>query len=180
MPFLCWLLLLFSFVSSGEALSIYPKAKENWVMNKKYKQLAFFTLALGYSVSGLFKLVSPSWIDGHAIRDSINWIWSRDYFYTKFYLLLPDYIMNLVTWSSLLAELFFLPLIVFKFTRPLMWLVLTMMQINILLLLDIMDLTLGVLIFHLFVFNIDWFFDINWSFQIRKIIFHKWSQKHPV
>ena len=166
MPFLCWLLLLFSLVRSGEVLSLYPKARTNWQMDKRYKQLAFFTLALGYSVSGLFKLVSPSWIDGHAIKDSINWIWSRDYFYTKFYLALPDYIMNVVTWCSLLAELLFLPLSIFKFARPLMWLALTMMQINILFLLDMMDLTLGVLIFHFFVFNINWF-NINWGFNTK-------------
>jgi len=151
MPFICWLLLLFSFVQSGEKLSF--RAREDWQLPKQYKQIAFFTLALGYSVSGLFKLVSPSWIDGHAIKDSINWIWSRDYAYTKFYLSLPDYLMNFVTWGSLLAELLFLPLSIFKFARPIMWLALSLMQINILLLLDIMDLTLGVLIFHFFVFD---------------------------
>ncbi len=154
MPFICWLLLLFSFVQSGEKLSFRPK--EDWHMAKEYKQLAFFTLALGYSVSGLFKLVSPSWIEGHAIKDSINWIWSRDYFYTKFYSGLPDYLMNFVTWGSLLAELLFLPLSIFKFARPITWLALTLMQLNILLLLDIMDLTLGVLIFHFFVFDANW------------------------
>ena len=53
MPFLCWLLLLFGFVQSGERLSIYPKPKKDWRMDKRYKQLAFFTLALGYSVSAV-------------------------------------------------------------------------------------------------------------------------------
>ena len=64
--------------------------------------------------------------------------------------------MNFVTWGSLMAELLFLPLSVYKPFRAIMWLALSMMQINILLLLDIMDLTLGVLIFHFFVFDFQW------------------------
>lgn len=155
MPLVGWLLLCYAFIEKGEPLSV-TKKNPSWKLNPAYKTLALFTLGVAYSFSGIFKFLSPSWIDGNAIEDSLKWIWSRDWIYVDLYLGMPKLILNCVTWISLFGELLFLPLCFFKLGRPIAWLVVTMMQINILLLLDIIDLTTGVLIFHAFVFDVRW------------------------
>jgi len=113
-------------------------------------------MALSYSVSGLFKLTSPSWVEGTAITQALNWLWARDWFLVDLLLMLPDGFRAGITWFTLFLELLYAPLCLSSMGRKLAWLAMVGIHINLLLLLDLADLSVGVLFMHFFVFDYRW------------------------
>ena len=159
MPFLGWLLLASALVPSGEPYClIAPKrSASDWQMPKELFWGASLIMALSYSVSGLFKLLSPSWVEGTAITQALDWMWSRDWFYVDFFLALPDIFRRCIAWFALFLELLYAPMCISRFGRKICWFAMVGMHINLLLLLDLVDLTIGVLFMHFFVFDCSWF-----------------------
>jgi hypothetical protein len=64
--------------------------------------------------------------------------------------------MKLSTWASLFLEISFLPLGIFDRLRLPYWVSFMVMHLGILSLIDFTDLTLGVLMIHLFTFDGRW------------------------
>jgi hypothetical protein len=64
--------------------------------------------------------------------------------------------MKLATWSVLALELAFAPLALFRHIRPLIWLAMVSLHLTLLLLINFADLTLGMLLVHLFTFDPAW------------------------
>ena len=162
-PLIGWLLLATLFVPSGEPLSIRRYRNSSWQLPKALYIGAWAVLAACYSLSGLYKLLSPSWLDGSALAQTLRWTWARDYWYPDLLLSAPEIMQQSATWITLVLELGFIFCVFFPKGRMFAWWAMTLTHLNILLLLDLTDLTLGVLMFHLFVLDTSWF-----SFSRRK------------
>jgi predicted DCC family thiol-disulfide oxidoreductase YuxK len=113
-------------------------------------------LALSYTVSGLHKLGSPSWLDGSALSELTRNPLARDYFVTTLFSQAPWWITAVCTWGALGLEILFAPLALFRLTRPWVWLAMVGLHLGILSMVSFADLTLGMLLVHLFTFDEGW------------------------
>ena len=114
--------------------------------------------AMGYTISGLHKLQSPSWIDGSALSHVLMSPLSRNNALCHFLLHTSPIILRISTWASLFAEISFFPLGLFYHTRKLYWFIFLALHIGVLLLVNFTDLTLGILTMHFFLFDSRWLF----------------------
>ncbi len=157
-PFVGWLLLACAVIPNESPLRPpLPRAEPDFSVPRSLHAGAWLLLGLGYTLSGLHKLGSPSWRDGTALRHVLELPLARDTGLRAALLGLPDGVFAVLTYGALFAELSALPLFVLRPTRPFAWLGLVAMQLGILCLLDFADLTLGLLLFHAFVFQPNWF-----------------------
>ncbi|MFT4176892.1 MAG: DCC1-like thiol-disulfide oxidoreductase family protein [Luteolibacter sp.] len=156
-PYIGLLLLLCALVPTGEPLSLSrPRNETPWFMPKWVFRCAWILLAAGYTFSGYTKLFSPSWIDGSAMSHLLHNPLARPGFMRDIMLALPSGFLALMTWSTLLAELAFLPLSLWKRTRPWIWLALVAMHLGIMFAVNFADLSIGMLMIHFFTFDPDW------------------------
>ncbi|CAF1405284.1 unnamed protein product [Rotaria magnacalcarata] len=114
--------------------------------------------ALGYTISGLHKLQSPSWIDGSALSHVLKSPLSRDNHLCHVLLEANPIILQISTWASLFAEISFVPLGLFYHTRKLYWFAFLALHLGVLLLVNFTDLTFGILAMHFFLFDPRWLF----------------------
>ncbi len=113
-------------------------------------------MAVAYTVSGLHKLGSPSWVDGSAFAELLKNPLARDTAFTHLLGYLPPFILRTMTWGALILEMAFAPLAIFATTRLSAWALMVMMHLGILLMVAFADLTIGMLILHLFTFDPRW------------------------
>jgi hypothetical protein len=140
MPYVGWLLLVYSvepYLTTKDKTTIY--------------YIAWFLMALGYTVSGLHKLQCPSWNDGSALEHVLRSPLARDNYLVDTLLRSP--FLKLMTWGSLFLEISFLPLGLFYYTRTLYSLLYLGFHLGILATINFVDLTLGVLMIHIFTFD---------------------------
>jgi hypothetical protein len=155
-PYVGWLLLACSVVPNERIYRAQLPKADDFRVPQILVVGGWLLLGLGYSLSGVHKLGSPSWLDGTALRHVLALPLARDTALHTFLLTLPDFAYQGLTWGSLFAELSALPLFLFSRTRPYAWCGLVAMQLGILTLLDFADLTLGMVLFHLFLFDPGW------------------------
>ncbi|MBK8091310.1 MAG: HTTM domain-containing protein [Verrucomicrobiaceae bacterium] len=117
---------------------------------------AWVLLAVGYTFSGITKLESASWIDGSAMIRLMENPLVRDWSPRVWMMALPAWMLQMLTWGTLALELLFLPLCTFANGRKWAWIAAVSMHLGILMLVDFADLTLGMLMVHLFVFDAAW------------------------
>ena len=117
---------------------------------------AFLALMAGYTYSGLMKLTAPSWINGDAVYMLITNPLARDWFVRDLLLLLPRTALKGLTWLALVGEIAALPLCLFSRGRFIAWSWMLAMHLGIVLVVDFADLTLGMVLAHLFVFDPAW------------------------
>lgn len=135
------------------------KVTEIWRMPPLIFWGAWFLMALGYSISGIHKLQCESWVDGTALLHVLESLLARN---NKLVTLMIEimnqhsWVLKLHTWTSLFLEITFLPLGIFDRLRFTYWISFMIMHIGILCLIDFTDLTLGVLMIHLFTFDSRW------------------------
>jgi len=160
MPFVGWLLLAHLFVPKAPFGSLAAKDRLDpgggWVMPRGIFFASWALLAISYTYSGVLKLDSPSWIDGTAIWHVLQNPLARPTFLREALLHFPEWFFKLATWSSLFLEVSFVFLALFRRVRPWAWLAIVMMHLGILLLVNFADLTVGMLMVHLFTFNPNW------------------------
>lgn len=113
-------------------------------------------MAASYSVSGFFKCAGPSWVDGTAIAQTLEWTWARDWWFSRLVLAAPAWVPHGMTWLTLFLETFCLPLMFTSWGRAVVWFGLVGMHLNIILLMDLFDLTSSVLLMHVFTFDPRW------------------------
>ena len=121
---------------------------------------SWILMNLGYTISGVHKLLTcESWRDGSALshvltsplaRSSNSWILSFLLFTC------PPLVLQLLTWFALFLESSAFPLGLFYYTRKWYWLLFVGMHFGILFVVNFTDLTLGVLMIHLFTFDARW------------------------
>jgi hypothetical protein len=153
-PYIGFLLLACAIVPNESLLrpSLPPAERDFGIPLPLYRG-AWLLLGLGYTVSGLHKLGSPSWRDGTALHHVLELPLARDTWLRTLLLTLPDGVFAWMTWGALAAEITALPLFLFRATRRFAWAGLIGMQLGILCLLDFADLTAGMLLIHAFVFE---------------------------
>lgn len=154
-PYIGLLLLLSALVPDGEGWGP-GTARADWRFPSSVYWTGWILLAAGYSYSGWMKLISPSWIDGSALSHILNNPLARPTTLRESLLHLPAIWLKLATWSSLVAELIFLPLSFCLTSRMIAWLALCILQIGVLCLVSFADLTVAMLLAHLFVFDPRW------------------------
>jgi len=142
-PYIGWLLLAFTLIEDD------PRSRTN----RKLKQMAWFLILMGYTISGLHKLQSPSWVDGSALRHILSSPIARDNIIRDTLLATPPIVLQIHTWAALSLELVSLPLGLFYYLKHWIWLALLLMNLGVLCLINFTDLTLGILIVHLFVIS---------------------------
>ena len=114
---------------------------------------AWILMAVAYSYSGYCKLISPSWMDGTALRHLLSNPLARDTALRTALLALPAWSLKAATWGALSLELAFAPLALFRRLRPFLWLTMVGLHMGLLVLVNLSDLTIGMLILHFFTFD---------------------------
>lgn len=159
LPYVGWLLLACAVLPDGEPWSMWPRRRDGWQMHPWILAGAWLLLGAGYTFSGVHKAASESWQNGLAIKYVLELPTARDVWWKDLLLALPDSFHRANTWAALLLEIAFLPLCLFRRTRPWVFLAMLGMHTGILLTVSIADLTAGMLVFHLFVVEPDWGID---------------------
>ena len=154
-PYIGLLLLLSIVVPTGESLREY-RARNGWEFPTMVYWTAWILLAAGYSFSGWMKLHSPSCIDGRALLHVLHNPLARCGFTRNLLLALPEGALRLMTWTVLAGEILFLPFSLWPHTRKIAWSALTGINAGILFAVNFTDLTIGMLLIHLFTFDPRW------------------------
>jgi len=145
-PYVGWLLMIMSFIPNNE----------NTKMTKTLFWLTWMLVGLGYTISAIHKLDSKSWLDGTALGHVLQSPLARDCWLRDFLVSSPEIVLKLATWFSLALEISFLPLGLFYYTRPFYWLAYVCFHLGIIALINFSDLSLGMLMAHIFTFDSNW------------------------
>lgn len=156
LPMVGWLLLALAIIPKGEGWGV-EKEEERWYMPPVLYWGAWIIAGVAYTISGIDKAMAPSWQDGSAITHLLNNPLARDYFLREWLLATPELVRQMLTWFTLALEVFFGLLVLFSKTRMLAWFMIMAMHLGIVMIVDFPDLTLGVMMLHLFVFDARWF-----------------------
>jgi predicted DCC family thiol-disulfide oxidoreductase YuxK len=166
LPYIGWLLLAHAclppapYGSWAGSNRLDPADSSNtnssWHMSQGVYLAAWTIMALGYSYSGFTKLISPSWIDGTALARVLDNPLARPGVVREMLLALPDSLLRLATWGALGLELSFAPLALIRRLRPWLWSTMLLMHIGLIVVIDFADLSLGMVMFHLFTFDPAW------------------------
>jgi hypothetical protein len=112
---------------------------------------AWFVMAVCYSASGIDKAWNcPSWRDGSALRHILEGPLARDNALRLALLAAPDWVLRVATWASLALEIGFGPACMLKGGRQAASLAMIGMHLGILAVINFTDLSIGVLMLHLF------------------------------
>jgi hypothetical protein len=151
-----FLLLFCVLVPLGEPLTTGGKRDPEWRMPAMIYWGAWFLLVAGYTYSGVWKALSPSWQNGSALHHLLMNPLARPGACRDWLLALPPGIPVALTWIALAGELTALPFSSFRLGRLITWTWMLAMHLAILLVVDFTDLTLGMLMIQLFTFDPEW------------------------
>jgi hypothetical protein len=160
LPYIGWLLLAHTFLPEAPFGSLIArirgKSNDDWRMTPSIYLVAWIVMALGYTYSGIMKMMSPSWCDGSALERILSNPLARPGYLRLWLLALPPVLLKCATWSSLGLEITFAPLALLRRARPWIWIAVRCLHLGLLLLISFPDLTAGMVLLHLFTFNPDW------------------------
>ncbi len=128
----------------------------DWFMPRSVWSVVWILMAAGYTYSGVMKLTSPSWLDGSAMRHVLENPLARATPIRELLLALPPIVLAAMTWAGLALELMFAPLALLRPLRRWLWLGGLLMHLSLMALIDFADLSLGMVMLHLFTFNPEW------------------------
>jgi predicted DCC family thiol-disulfide oxidoreductase YuxK len=157
MPFIGLMLLLCAVIPQGEPLCLGPKKNGiSWHMPRGVFAGIWIIMGVSYSLSGLHKCLSPSWIDGLALKYILENPLARDYALRDFLLELDPLFLKWVTWGTLALEISFAPLSLSKKIRIIPWAGVLIMHLCIMALVRFEDLTWGMILLHFFTLDPKW------------------------
>lgn len=160
LPYVGWLLLAHACLPLAPygswAARNRPDPAGSWQMTPSIYAAAWILMAVGYTYSGLWKLTSPSWLDGTALIRVMENPLARPGPIRDVLLSLPEGILHLKAWGALVLEIAFAPLVLFSRLRPWIWGLMLMMHFALMAVVDFADLSLGMVMLHLFTFNPAW------------------------
>jgi hypothetical protein len=116
-------------------------------------RVVWIVACVGYSFSGLTKLVSPSWFRGEAISLILSSPLGRGGALGHALLALPAPLLAVLTWGVMGLELACAPVALSRRLRPYLWGALLLMHIGLVLVLDIADISVPMIAFHLLTFD---------------------------
>lgn len=150
LPYIGLLLILCALVPAGEAFVPGRVRDPTWRMPVWIPRCAWILMGVGYTFSGLTKLGSPSWMDGSALVRLLENPLARPGPIRDSVLQLPPILLRMGSWSILILEIACAPLFLWKNSRPWVWSALVCMHVGIVLGVDFADLSVGMLMIHLF------------------------------
>jgi predicted DCC family thiol-disulfide oxidoreductase YuxK len=160
LPYIGLLLLAHAFLPRAPNGSLERRGQTDpgceWRMPQEIYLVVWLLMALGYSYSGYTKLISPSWIDGTALARVLNNPLARPGIMRDALLGLPPLLLHAATWVALALELLFAPLALFRNLRPWLWAAMLTMHLGLITLIDFPDLSMGMVMLHLFTFDPAW------------------------
>jgi predicted DCC family thiol-disulfide oxidoreductase YuxK len=160
MPYAGWMLLAYQFIPSAPYGSWAARGRNDpgggWLLPSGVFLASWLVLALSYSYSGYTKLLSPSWVEGQNVAYVLTNPLARDWLLRDIFLAVPPILVSSLTWFILAVELLFAPLAMLRRVRPWVWGAMLFVQFGFAFLLNFPDLTIAMLLFHLFTFNPDW------------------------
>lgn len=159
LPYVGIILLFCVIVPEGEPLSLTGgrgRRPSDWFFPAWIFRGAWWLMAAGYTLSGVIKLGSPSWVDGTAFHHLIDNPLARPGPMRDLFLGFPGWVIAGFTWGILAAEISFLPLSLWRGGRALAWTGMLAMHLGIILMVDFADLSFGMVMIHLFTFDPDW------------------------
>jgi predicted DCC family thiol-disulfide oxidoreductase YuxK len=160
LPFVGWMLLAHACLPPGPYGSWAARGRPDpgcgWRMPQPIFVVAWIVMAVGYSYSGFTKLVSPSWLEGTALARVLDNPLARPGLVRDALLILPEWLMRLATWGALALELGFAPLALWRRLRPWLWGAMLAMHLGLVVVIDFADLSLGMVMLHLFTFDPAW------------------------
>lgn len=164
-PYVGWLLLAHTILLGAPYGSVASRGRPDpggtWRMPSMLFAGAWILMALGYTYSGVTKLVSPSWLDGTAIAHILENPLARPGAVREAILALPDGLLRFGPWATLTLELLFAPLALSRRLRPWIWTLGLAMHLGLIALIDFADLSLGMVMLHLFTFDPAWVPPVN-------------------
>ncbi len=170
-----WLLLACALIPAGERLGFmltakqrtdeFTKNKYRWEVPDVLFYGSWIVVGISYTASGIHKLQCPSWIDGSALYYVLTSPLVRQDNPIVYLLLNTPYATQMMTWGSLFLEVSSLFLGTFRRMRSTYWLMYMGFHFGILTSVNFTDLTLGMIVMHLFTFDASW-----WSFTKNLVI----------
>jgi len=118
-------------------------------LRRSLDAVLYGALALGYTYSGLTKLAALSWRDGSALGYVLGSPLARELPIVQALADMPTACM-LLTYAALTLEILYVPLSCVPALRLPLWLAMVGMHLGLVLSVDFADLTLGMLLVHLF------------------------------
>ena len=161
LPYVGFLLLLTAIVPAREPWRLTMRRRvdahsDRFEMAAGVWLAAWALLATGYAFSGAVKLLTPSWIDGTAMWHVLHGPLVRPGWLRDIALGIPADVLAWATREVMALELLFLPLVLWRFTRPLIWLAMCIVQLGLLAVVGDADLALVMLLVHAFTFDAGW------------------------
>ncbi len=177
-----WIFLACVLIPGGERIGFFKSKEERKIYYKKYGRWQVpdilyygFIIVIGfsYTASGIHKLQCPSWIDGTALY----YVLSGPLAYQNFLvdmLLCNNNLIWILSYGSMFLELSSLIFGTFSRLRCIYWFMYMSFHIGILLTVNFGDLTIGMLVTHLFTFDPSWF-----EFTKKLVQKYDWDN-HPL
>jgi len=160
LPYIGLLLVVHALLPAGPYGSWRARGRADpggdWAMDRNLWRVVWILMAVGYTYSGVSKLSSPSWTHGEALEQLLHNPLARPGWIRDALLGLSQDRLHGLTWLALAGEILFAPLALLRWTRPWIWLAMVGMHLGILLVVDFADLSLGMLLVHLFTFDPRW------------------------
>jgi predicted DCC family thiol-disulfide oxidoreductase YuxK len=160
LPYVGWMLLAHACLPSAPYGSWTARGRPDpgnaWRMPDGIYMAAWVVMAVGYSYSGIYKLTSPSWLDGSALMWVMDNPLARPGLLRDVLLSLSTSILQLMTWGALGLEISFAPLALLPRLRPWVWGAMLAMHIALMSVIDFADLSLGMVMLHFFTFDPAW------------------------
>ena len=159
LPYHGWLLLCCALIPEGDFLK-KEKCKSEWKMSPVLYWGAWIILGISYSYMGYTKFFTPRWWDGGAttaiLKGYHGYTWVRPILDA-----IPIWLFVTIDRGFLLTEFLAGPGYFFKLTRPYVWLITFFMHIAILMTMNIPQISLGMFVIHLFLFDENWISQLN-------------------
>jgi predicted DCC family thiol-disulfide oxidoreductase YuxK len=160
LPMVGWMLLAHAFLPSAPFGSFDARGRVDprggWRFTPAVFAATWIVMSLAYTYSGFTKLASPSWVDGTAMARILDNPLARPGWIRDLALAMPAFVLRPLTWAVVGLEFMFAPLALLPRARPWIWLLMVVMHVGLLLVVDVADLTFGMLVFHLFAFDPAW------------------------
>ncbi|NQU70497.1 MAG: DUF393 domain-containing protein [Rhodospirillales bacterium] len=155
-----WMLLAHAFMPSAPygSASAYNRADPGggWRMPPGLFLASWIVLALVYWSGAQPRPMSAFWMTGDLIQHVLNDPLARDWFLRDIVLGFPTIILQILSWFFGVAALLFAPLCLLKWLHPWLWSIMLSVQIGIGFFLNLPELTIPMLLFHMFTFNPLW------------------------
>ncbi len=161
-----WLLLVFVVIPQRTGIAVI-KSNSNWEPPKYLREGAWIILGVSYANSGILKALSPSWLEGTAlikiIADGVN-----TYFWTSVVAAAAPFLFFVLTWVVLAIEALAILFVWTNTSRKYFWIASVLMHLGILVMMKFAQVSLGMLVFHLLLFDPRWLADFRQLFVLKQ------------